>query len=94
MAFGELNLIVIYCRVLNPTQVTELISVETTLQLLTLSIYSGWLRDMSYIHWRVTGKSITKLPLNGIAVLGVMLINMSPVVLVMDGLKVRPQDVN
>jgi hypothetical protein len=49
---------------------------------------------MSYTHWRVTGKSITKLPFNGIAVLGVMLTSMSPVVLVMDGLKVRPQDVN
>ncbi len=94
MAFNELNLTVIYCRALTPTQVTELISVETTVQLVTLSIYSGWLNDMSSTHWRVTGKSITKLPLTGIAVFGVILTSMSPVVLVIDGLKVRPHDVN
>ena len=42
----------------------------------------------------MTGKSIIRHPLVGRGVLGVILIIISPVVLVVEGLNVNPQEVN
>ena len=90
----DVNFMIISWFNFTPTQLTELTSVDTTLQLLTLSISKGWFSDTSSDHCKVTGKSITKIPFIGMTVFGLTVIIMSPDVFVVDGENVSPQDLN
>jgi hypothetical protein len=92
--FIETNLIVISCLDFNPAQLTPATYVDRILQAVTLSISRGCVNETSSDHCKVTGKSIMRLPLVGMGVLGAILMIISPVVLVIEGLNVKPQETN